>query len=281
MKIGISTGLFFDRDILEVLPEIKETGFDIVEIWTGTEQYGAFSHFEWHKDREIQALGIALKGLDIEVESLHSPFSELIDISSPDENIRSFAMEEIERSMYCLKRLGGKILVVHPAATDESLKDDIAVRFAKCRRSLEHLYVRAQDLDVQIAVETQLPHIFGGEVSALMRLIDGFSPSVCGFCFDSSHANLYRKGALSTFDELSLRVIALHISDNKGSADDHLVPGDGLIDWRELVYRIKKSGCCEVFMLEVLRGKTGAASRDILLNARRAAVKLLKGDRLK
>jgi sugar phosphate isomerase/epimerase len=125
-------------------------------------------------------------------------------------------------------------------------------------------------------VETQLPHIFGGEISALMRLIDGFSPSVCGFCFDSSHANLYRKGAVRTFDEISLRVISLHMSDNKGSSDDHLVPGDGLIDWRELVNRIQQSGCCEVFMMEVLKGKTDMEPRDILLNARRAAVRLLK-----
>ncbi|MDI6756832.1 MAG: sugar phosphate isomerase/epimerase [Endomicrobiia bacterium] len=281
MKIGISTGLFFTRNILEALPEIKEAGFDVVEIWAGTEKYGSFTHFNWHKDRQTQSLDVCLRGLGIAVESLHSPFSELVDISSPDENLRTFAVEEIERSMYCLKRLGGRILVVHPASTDESLKDDISIRFSQCRKSLEHLYVRAQDLDVKIAIETQLPHIFGGEISVLMRLVEGFSPEACGFCFDSSHANLYRKGAISTFDELALRIISLHISDNKGSADDHLVPGAGMINWRDLVYRIKKSGCCEVFMLEVLKGHTDDEPRDILVSSRRAALHLLHNERSK
>jgi len=162
MKPGISTGLFYKTSILEALPVIKNAGFEVVEIWAGTEKYGAFTHFDWHKEREIKSLELCINGLGLKVDALHSPFSEIIDISSPDEKMRLFAVEEIERSMYCMKRLGGKNLVIHPASTDQSLKDYISVRFSKSRQSLETLYIRAQDLGVRLAVETQLPHIFGG-----------------------------------------------------------------------------------------------------------------------
>jgi len=278
MKPGISTGLFYKTNILEALPVIKNAGFEIVEIWAGTEKYGAFTHFDWHKDNEIRAVELCLKGLDIKVDALHSPFSETIDISSPDEKTRHFAVEEIERSMYCMKRLGGRNLVVHPAATDQSLKEDILTRFSQARKSLEELYIRAEDLNIRIAVETQLPHIFGGETETLRRLINGFSHDVCGFCYDSSHANLYRRGAVETFKEIAERVFSLHISDNKGSTDDHLIPGDGTINWQDLIYQIKKSSNnCDVFMLEVLMEESYKDEKpEILISrARKSALSLL------
>lgn len=277
MEIGITTGLYYDRNILDVLPLIKNAGFNIVEIWAGAEKYGAYTHFDWHKEREIKSAEACLRELGMSVHSLHSPFSPTIDLSSPDEIIRTFSVSEVERSMYCMKQLGGKYLIVHPASTEQSLQDNINVRFLKCRKSLEKIYISAQDLGVQIALETQLPHIFGGEASILWKLIDGFSPSVCGFCFDTSHANLWAKGALTAFKELYLRVNTLHISDNNGGNDEHLIPGDGAINWPELIRVIRKSNCSEVFMLEV-----HGCSRDldpliVLSRAYENTMKLLHG----
>ncbi len=277
MEIGISTALFYDESILAVLPTIKEAGFNVVEIWAGAGKYGAFSHFNWHKDLEIKSLEVCIRGLGIRVESLHSPFSPTIDLSSPDDAIRTFSVSEVERSMYCMKQLGGKILIVHPASSEQSLKDNISVRFSKCRQSLESLYIRAEDLGVKLAIETQLPHVFGGEIAVLKKLIEGFSVSVCGFCFDTSHTNLWQKGCINAFEKLSMTVNSFHISDNNGTNDNHFVPGDGNINWRELVHLIKKTNCSDIFMLEILGAAREIEPGRILSRAHKNAFNILNG----
>lgn len=277
MELGISTGLFSETSILKILPLIKEAGFGTIEIWAGSEKYGGSVHFNWHKELEVKSLERCLKGLGLKVDSLHAPFSEVVDISSPDEKLRNFSVGEVERSMEVLKQLGGRVLVVHPASTEESLKSDIAERFSKCRQSLEYLYIKAQDLGVQIALETQLPHIFGGDSSTLWQLVEGFSLSVCGFCFDVSHTAFWRKGAVATYDELSGGIKSLHISDNNGVTDDHLIPGEGQINWREIVRLIKRSGACEVFMLEVMGKHKNDEPRWVLSKAFTDTTRLLNG----
>ena len=46
-------------------------------------------------------------------------------------------------------------------------------------------------------------------------------------------------------------LIATHLLDNLGSADEHLVPGDGRINWPAAMLTMQKIGCEGTLMLEV------------------------------
>jgi Sugar phosphate isomerases/epimerases len=135
VKLGIQTGLFHDTDILETLPLIRESGFETVEIWAGPQKSGEYVHFDWHDESRARLLGERLRSLGLSVHSLHAPFSDALDVSSPNEIERRFAVTEICRTMATLKSLGGQCVVVHPASNERSMHDKAAVSLSRGKAS--------------------------------------------------------------------------------------------------------------------------------------------------
>ena len=109
MEIGFSTGFFYDRDLIESLPLIRKYGFKVVELWAGASNWGQYTHYNWLEQSYTDALKIKLKENGLRVSSVHAPFSETVDISSLDENIRKAAVDECVQVTRALKELGGDI----------------------------------------------------------------------------------------------------------------------------------------------------------------------------
>ena len=74
------------------------------------------------------------------------------------------------------------------------------------------------------------------------------------------------------------RLAALHITDNFGSKDDHLIPFDGAIDFEEVAEDIANTGYCGTLMLELIfRGEytQKMSYEDFAVKAKSAAEKLV------
>jgi sugar phosphate isomerase/epimerase len=98
-----------------------------------------------------------------------------------------------------------------------------------------------------------------------------------GFCYDSGHENCYTKG-LDLLAKFGSQLMALHLHDNDGTDDDHQIPGEGTIDWRTLMKKIKQTGYTGAIALEV-DGKIplgGETPEKFLKKAFEAAKKLCK-----
>lgn len=276
VQLGISTGLFYDKDILEALPLIRDAGFRHVEIWTGPSKSGEFVHFEWHKPYRVHALAVFLKTLGLKVNSLHAPFAPGIDISHPSELRRTFAVAETLRTLEVLKGLGGDYLVVHPSAT-ENPASERDTRFRQSRKSIEELSRAAAELDLKIAVENQLPHLLGGDPATLLALVDGLPRERVGLCFDTSHANLYPGGAVErSLEMLAPRIVTLHVSDNYGERDDHFILGDGRINWPSVISSLRRARYEGVFMLEIVARAQEQDKNAVLRTSFQRAAELLK-----
>ena len=62
-----------------------------------------------------------------------------------------------------------------------------------------------------------------------------------GWCFDVGHA--WCSGyAPDILKKCSVVPLSLHIQDNDGSGDQHLIPGDGTIDWKLFTDTLKEIG---------------------------------------
>jgi sugar phosphate isomerase/epimerase len=275
MDIGISTGLFYDRDIAEALPLIKEAGFGLIEVWAGPDKNGEYNHFNWRQKHKVQALCDLLKKLDIKVSSLHAPFSDDLDISSSNELKRKVAVNEVLRTLEILKQLGGQYLVLHPASTGSSPKDRDKL-YKQSRKSIEDVFRCMSGMELKLAVENQLPHILGGDIRTLLSLIEGLPAKDVGICYDSSHANLYGGYPVeNSFKDLAERIMTVHISDNNCTYDDHLMPGDGKINWQSFVEAMAQSGYKGEFMLEVLCDARKSDKRAIIKNTYNKAKEIL------
>jgi len=66
------------------------------------------------------------------------------------------------------------------------------------------------------------------------RALEQLDPSYFGFCYDSSHDQIGGPRAFDSLESLGERLIAVHLSDRKRVFVDHVLPGEGFIDWQAL-----------------------------------------------
>ena len=176
------------------------------------------------------------------------------------------------------KVLGIKYCVVHPIykhADGSHIKDDeefIKINVEATKPLLEY----AERQGVTILSENLLwgSSIKATAISALVREINSEN---FGWCYDTGHANAH---ALSCRELLKCEVapISLHIQDNNGHyRDDHLIPGDGSIDWKEFLEVLHTIGYKGEFVLEAHHQSLEAEDKDrdaILTNLYTRAVKM-------
>lgn len=270
MEIGISTGFFYEKDLIESLPIIHRAGFRFLELWAGASGWGQYTHYNWHEKKYSQELKQKLKELSMRVWSVHAPFSESSDLSNLEELQRKSAVEECIQLIDTIKFLEAEILVIHPAVKTFDLKDKSMkeARIAQAKKSVGEILETARAKGCRVAVENLLPHILGGETEVLLALMRNYAGDSLGICFDSSHANLWKEPKVDAYlQTISPYLIATHFSDNYGQYDDHHPLGDGEIDWPNILRILKESGYAGVFMLEILGESRSKDPGEILPKA--------------
>ena len=87
-----------------------------------------------------------------------------------------------------------------------------------------------------------------------------------GICLDVGHAHL-EGDLIDAIEITSGHLASLHVHDNRGRTDDHLVPFDGTIDWPAAVTALQKVGYDGALIVEAApRGP----ARDTLVRSRAA-----------
>lgn len=123
--------------------------------------------------------------------------------------------------------LGARTVVVHPTgfAVEPGEVDDV-VRNARPR--LDAAIQCCREVGVMLALENLLP---GGATTALAHLLDESDPQSVGLCYDSSHDQIDGPRSLELLSEYRERLVAVHLSDRVAPFVDHLVHGEGFIDF--------------------------------------------------
>lgn len=277
MDIGISTGLFYKHKIMELLPLIKRTGFDIIEVWDGGSEWGSDTHFEHHDVKQIKALQDALWDNQVRALTMHGPFGINCDLSVSDTKVREKALAELKVTIKTAAKIGARLVVVHPGNSLSNAHDsqEKKLRIENSIKSLKLLSETARKENVKIAVENMLGGMVAGEQWQLEKIMNELDPRVAGVCLDVSHASLCKEldKYLKAFHQ---RIYAVHISDNRGVMDDHLIPGEGIIDFVKIARKLKDIPYQGVFMLEVLGENINRTPEEVLKNTKAITMKIFK-----
>ena len=110
-------------------------------------------------------------------------------------------------------------------------------------------------------------------ISALVRRV---GHPCFGWCYDTGHAKSLGYAPAVLRD--CIPPLSLHIQDNHGHGDDHLRPGDGAIDWDDVLSCLRDCGYAGEFVLEAhhqpLEAKNERERKSILIDLYMRAVKL-------
>lgn len=273
--IGLSTGCFYQTPILDCLQSIQDSGFQMLEICSSPQ------HLDFRDKSLVTQAAAALRGLHLEPYSFHAPFADDIDITSLDLNQRRFAYREICLAVEAAALLRARYFVLHPGPEKGDIPNSERLqRMDNAVESLTAINARCRELGVSLVLENMLAHLFSGQVRDLLWLLGSLDATDVGICLDTGHAFLAR--SLPTIvHKLSGHLWMVHASDNQGTYDDHLPPGEGKIAWPDLLRQLSECdfGGCLVLEIagrgdpeRILEGARRARAYLRSLSRRRAAV---------
>jgi sugar phosphate isomerase/epimerase len=243
-EVGLSTGIAYAHPVDDVLPYIAESGFRAIEVST------APRHLNLDDPHALAAVARGIKERGLRVHSLHAPFGHDVNLTSPDEEQRRHALDRLTKAAEALRLLGGALYVIHPGGEDQRWTWDRERRLALSVEGLTSVWQQCRQRGLTLVVETPLPHLLGGQVEDFAWILERLPGEGVGICLDTSHTSL--GGSLfEVIERFGDRLLHVQASDNRGHTDDHLTPGDGIIDWPRVLSALQRVRYEGVFMLEV------------------------------
>jgi len=156
----------------------------------------------------------------------------------------------IARSLEIAGALGAKYIVLHPVCRDgEAVIDDAEAFIRRNADAVRPWLDKAKECGVVILSENLL---WGAsrDPRIIARLVREVDSEWFGWCYDTGHANCFGLRP-EILEECVVAPLSLHLQDNHGEFDDeHLIPGDGTIDWDALVRSLKAVGYAGDCVLE-------------------------------
>lgn len=113
-----------------------------------------------------------------------------------------------------------------------------------------------KDTDMVICLENL--NIFPIHAENLLGMLEHLDQKHFAICFDTGHLHMNQGDVVEFVKKAGSRIKALHIADNEGSRDQHMMPcGKGGIDFVAVFKELKKTGYDGLYNLEI-PGETNA-----------------------
>jgi sugar phosphate isomerase/epimerase len=171
---------------------------------------------------------------NVKVDQMHAPFPMYFP---GDEKTNNYLIVLTEKVIAVAAYLNCKDVVVHPygiihRTQNETTQEELQINLEMFRK----LIPAAKKYNVRLCLENLLAldkdeNIIGGICATPEEsnyLIDTLNEEagqeVFGFCLDVGHANAVGKDIRAFINGLGKRLTALHIHDNNGRGDFHMIP---------------------------------------------------------
>lgn len=230
---GIFSWFGYRRPFEVKLDLIKAAGFQAISSWWGDD------FIDLDGPKENQVLLVRQRGLIL--ENAHLPYQDS-DLLWQDSPAGQALFRSWKEAIQAAATAGIPLLVLHPYWTEETLAGENRPLFFR----------RAQELGdwagcqgIRLAWENLYE-------SRLVRDLMGVlaDQAATGFCLDTGHANISQDGALTLLEDYPDKLFALHLHDNDGQRDQHLLPGQGNFPWPNFMGLLAQTGYQGALMLE-------------------------------
>ena len=244
--VGLSTGCFFRKNILECLETIRGYGVSLIEVSSAPD------HLDFHNLSYVREVAARTDYLGLEAFSFHAPLSHEIDISSSNKPCHEFSLGEILQAVDAAAIVGVQYFVIHPGPEDAVIppSEERLRRLENVVESLDVVARRCAERGIACVLENKLPHLLFGNVRDILWILDSLDSPQVGVCLDTGHASL-SGGLLQVVHSLAPQIWMMHVHDNNGHADDHYPPGDGRINWHALLNDLMQVHFHGTLMLEL------------------------------
>ena len=219
MRLGISTWSLLGLEVCAAVRAIGDAGVEYIELW------GEVPHAypDWAKTEEVED---SLSAYDM-VVTTHAPFTDL-NPANPFQPVKEAVAKTLESFVEFSASLGARIVTVHPG----SVHNEAMVRQSEgSSASALMRMVKAAGGRLAINVENQAAssskyyYPLASTPESLTSMVDRLPG--CGCTLDSGHAHASGQDPSEIAMRLGEKLTEIHLTDNSGDLDDHLIPGEG------------------------------------------------------
>ena len=249
LKVGMFTSGYQRNPLEHCFMDAKEYGYDYIELWGG----------------RPHAYAPDLKAGDInEVRRLIEKYEMPVLGYTPEHNAypynymigseaqRRDAIDYLKLSLEMAKEMGAEFVLTSPAnggylATYDQL-------WSRLEKNIQELGDYAAKLEIKLVVEALTPYesnffTRANDLVELFRRVD--NPYVVGMC-DIVPPFVQHESIMAYFDKLGNKMDHMHIIDGENGSDTHLIPGEGNIQIKEMLYEMKRIGYDKTATLELV-----------------------------
>lgn len=248
--ISISTCFDYSVPLDVQLGMIREAGFRFVSFGRN------FDHSGILDAGRLKAVNSALSSNRLSVDTIHG-----YEMDKPD------SLEVNRAVVRAATSLEAPVVALHCSAfTFDSAT--LADKRRDIREKLKQYASLARESGVKFAFENVLPGVATDFMEEMLREAD---PDHFGFCYDSSHDQIDGPRDFGFLERLSGRLIAIHISDRIREFVDHVLPGEGFIDFAALCDILVKAKIGFPLMMEVMTAHSSIKDPMAFLKAAKEA----------
>ena len=243
MKLSVWSSYYYGLSPEDALQNLKKHGFDYCEI--------SFEHaYELMKRGDIKEAGKEFakfaSELGVDISQGHLSYEAKLCTSE--------GMEFLKKQIDLFLAMGVKYSVLHCDSLswreDEALSNEQKIE-ENCKALAEILdYVKGTDM--VICLENLISTEFINSIDGILYFIEKFDSENLGICLDTGHLNLRDRDQVSFIRKAGKHLKALHLADNEGKRDQHLMPyGCGNVDFSSVIRETKKLGYEGMYNLEI------------------------------
>jgi sugar phosphate isomerase/epimerase len=233
LKFGVSTWSLLNTDLNSAVRAIGDAGFEYIEIW------GEVPHAypDWTDRKHLKE---TLSNYDMTL-TLHAPFTDL-NLATPFEPVRGAITRTLTDFVKFGEHLGASMITFHPgsvyseALVPKSAENSIAILRGLVKESGGRLTICVEN---QAKSRSRYNFPLASTIESLELILAQVEGS--RFTLDTGHAHVSGLDPLNLAERVGSRLAEIHLSDNTGSTDDHLIPGEGTAGSQGLLDKVSRS----------------------------------------
>ncbi len=260
MTLSTATTLFTagpKLSIFEAIEAAKKAGFDYLDMsfFDCYRNDGELLREDWKE--WILRVREAADQKGIAFRQTHGLFVLGMQWDDPDYPEGKELLALNTRCAEASKLLGAECMVVHPMNLPRQPIYNRQINKEANLAYLDPVINKAKDVGLCIAIENMVDfsrnmrRYCGGDPEELFDLVDTINDPSVGICIDTGHACLTSIDVAQFIRLTGDRLMALHINDNRQKGDEHLLPFDGLVDWKGVAEALRAIGYDHDFAFEL------------------------------
>ena len=248
MRIGTSHGTYaYAGEVEAIYARMRAHGYtaadhnlsDTNELW-----YNDMAELERMCDRVRKAA----EANDMRISQIHGPWPT--DDTTPEN--REQIREWMRRAVYACARMGSRHMVLHPVMPYGWGKEDDADFAERCTVELLTALIPECERDGVIVCLENMPmkaHRIS-RIPMIARAVEQVNSPYVGICLDTGHCNVFGDDLGEMVRACGKKLRVLHVHDNNGQSDQHLVPFFGTANWRSFTDALRETGYDGVMSME-------------------------------